>query len=94
MHQFLFIFLLKEQQISANGAKKKQSCTLSIKCIFLTPYADICIVLIKTELNSICSRGQVISAHYSHIDIKIEDDSDAGDVKIVEVQDFKAVSST
>lgn len=36
------------------------------------------------------SEKEVISAHYSHIDIKIEDDSDAGDVKIVEVQDFKA----
>lgn len=46
----------------------------------------------KPNLTLVCSRGQVISAHYSNIDIKIEDDS--GDGKIVEVQDFKAVSST
>ncbi|XP_059356666.1 leukocyte cell-derived chemotaxin 1 [Carassius carassius] len=36
------------------------------------------------------SEKEVISAHYSNIDIKIEDDSDAADGKIVEVQDFKA----
>ncbi|XP_043086548.1 leukocyte cell-derived chemotaxin 1 isoform X2 [Puntigrus tetrazona] len=36
------------------------------------------------------SEKDAISAHYSNIDIKVEDDSDAGDVKIVEVQDFKA----
>uniref|UniRef100_A0A8C1H8I9 Leukocyte cell-derived chemotaxin 1 n=1 Tax=Cyprinus carpio carpio TaxID=630221 RepID=A0A8C1H8I9_CYPCA len=36
------------------------------------------------------SEKEVISAHYSNIDIKIEDDSYAGDGKIVEVPDFKA----
>ncbi|RXN21109.1 leukocyte cell-derived chemotaxin 1-like protein [Labeo rohita] len=37
------------------------------------------------------SEREAISAHYSrNIDIKIEDNSDAGDGKIVEVQDFKA----
>ncbi|XP_016345273.1 leukocyte cell-derived chemotaxin 1-like isoform X2 [Sinocyclocheilus anshuiensis] len=36
------------------------------------------------------SEKEVISTHYSNIDIKIEDDSDAADGKIVEVQDFKA----
>ncbi|XP_042620303.1 leukocyte cell-derived chemotaxin 1 isoform X1 [Cyprinus carpio] len=37
------------------------------------------------------SEKEAISTHYSsNIDIKIEDDSDAGDAKIVEVQDFTA----